>query len=135
MRTRVLHLSSNESLEPVPQTEAITLCRMRARRGAGVWADSWPAIPVARGTAMLVKNVRRSIGCKYTTLEGTVLRGQVAVGSRFAYARKFRFVRHGTRLQSWLEETDYAENHRCCRSASHKCRVPRAAGRHHSRND
>jgi len=35
---------------------------MRVRDLAGVWADSWPAIPVARGRAMLVKNVLRSIG-------------------------------------------------------------------------
>src|SRR5215469_17355652 len=69
MRERTLHRSSNESVEPV-QTEAITLCLMRVRGAAGgVWADSWPAIPVTRGAATPVKNVLRSIGvnipCRY----------------------------------------------------------------------
>src|ERR1700681_4572030 len=70
IRARILHLSSNEVVEPV-QTEAITLCLMRVRAGAGVCADRLRAVPAIRGTAALdkalVKNVLRSIGANNIT--------------------------------------------------------------------
>src|SRR5580658_4873865 len=72
MRARILHLSSKEVVEPV-QTEAITLCLMRVRGVAGVWADSRSAIPVesvTKGAAMPVKNVLRSMRADIITLGG-----------------------------------------------------------------
>src|SRR5580698_876478 len=69
MRERILHLSSNEAVEPV-QTEAITLCLRRPRGVAGVCADRVPAVPVIKGTATPVKNVLRSIGATISCGEG-----------------------------------------------------------------
>src|SRR5689334_15094911 len=75
MRARILHLSSNEVVDPV-QTEAITRCLMRVRAGAGVCADTRPAIPATRGTA--VKKVLRSIGANIPCRDYCEGRGRAA---------------------------------------------------------